>query len=181
MRRFASLLVAGLLAGCTMGPQEDGAPSDPTVQDDILMVPGLARYIGVWESEDGQLRQAFVTAEGGASVNACMTAPDENGAWRRISEGRYVADGEEIRGSFTGQDMGFERLDVVGYPIGRDGEIDWVNTAVTGESQSVSYETWSPPSAGVFTFVIERGEGVERELWFAGQWRFRNDLEAVCD
>jgi hypothetical protein len=179
MTRFAILFAILGVSACSPGTEPD-APSD--IQADVVLtVPGMASYIGVWESEDAQLRQAFVIAEGGAAVDACMRAPDENGVWRIVSQGRYVAEGDEIRGSFTGEDMGFERLDVVGYPIGRDGEVDWVNTAVTPQGEMVTYETWSPPSGGVFTYVIERGEGVERELWFSGQWRFRNDLEAECE
>jgi len=179
MIRLALSVAALGLSACS----PEAPPVDPSADAEsvVLTVPGMASYIGVWESEDAQLRQAFLITEGGAAVEACMSAPDEAGEWRVVSTGRYVAEGEDIRGSFTGEDMGFDRLDVVGYPIGRDGEVDWVNTAVTAQGEMITYETWSAPSGGVFTYVIERGEGADRELWFAGQWRLRNDLEAACE
>jgi hypothetical protein len=177
MIRFASLFTICLLAACSERPAGTGGSPQA---DAVLTVPGLAAYIGVWESDDGQLRQAFIVAENGAAVRACMTAPDEAGAWRIVSEGRYVAEGDEIRGSFTGEAMGFESLDVVGYPVGGDGGVDWVNTAVTADGEMITYETWAAPSGGLFTYTVERGEGLNRELWFAGQWRYRNDLQAQC-
>ena len=180
MIRLIPVVLASLSSACSLGSQP-AESSDEAAGAVILTVPGMASYIGVWESEDAQLRQAFVIADNGAAVQVCMTAPDEEGAWRIVSQGRYVAEGDEIRGRLTGEHMSFERLDVVGYPVGGDGGIDWVNTATTPEGESVTYETWAAPSAGVFAYVVERGEGVDREFWFAGQWRFRNDLEAECE
>ena len=177
MIRLAFIVTALVLSACSQPPAEPAQPgSDPAV----LTVPGLAPYIGVWEIEDGQLRQAFIVREDGEAVSACMTAPNEDGGWRVVSAGEYRADGEEIRGRFTGEDMGFERLDAVGYPVGGDGGVDWVNTVLTADGEMISYETWAAPSGGVFTYVIERGDGVDRQLWFAGKWRYRNDLTAEC-
>ncbi len=178
MIRFALFVAALGLSACA--PEPPPADRSDEVQSVVLTVPGMAGYIGVWESEDAQLRQAFLVSQGGAAVQACMTAPNDAGEWRIVSEGVYVAEGAEIRGRFTGENMGFERLDVVGYPVGGDGGVDWVNTAATAEGEMITYETWAAPVGGVFTYTVERGEGVDRELWFAGQWRFRNDLQADC-
>lgn len=177
MTRLALLPAALCLCACSSEPPADAELGSESV---MLTVPGLAPYIGVWESDDAQLRQAFLIVEEGEAVRACMTAPDEAGEWRIVSEGRYVAEGDDIRGSFTGETMGFERLEVVGYPVGGDGGVDWINMAVTAEGEMITYETWAAPIGGMFAYTVERGEGVNRELWFAGQWRFRNDLQAEC-
>ncbi len=179
MIRLACAAAALFLSACSPETPTESLPDEAASV--VLTVPGLAPYIGVWDGEDGQLRQVFQIANGGAAVDACMLAPNEAGEWRVVSEGRYVAEGDEIRGSFTGEAMGFESLSVIGYPVGGDGGVDWVNTAVTADGEMITYETWAAPGGGLFTYVIERGEGVDRELWFAGQWRFRGDLEVSCD
>ncbi len=187
MKRFACILLISAFVACSPSSEdpETTAVSTPSLSEVdagtvVLTVPGLAPYIGAWEGEDGQLRQVFEIADNGAVVQACMLAPDTDGMWQVVSAGRYLAEGEEIRGQFTGEAMGFESLSAVGYPVGGDGGVDWVNTATTVEGVETTYETWAAPAGGVFTYVIERGEGAQRELWFAGQWRFRGDLQISC-
>lgn len=178
MTRLAFVAAALAVSACSPEIPSENPPDEAASV--LLTVPGLAPYIGVWEGADGQLRQVLEIADGGVAVDACMLALDEERQWRTVSHGRYVAEGNEIRGSFTGDGMGFESLSVVGYPVGGDGGVDWVNTAVTSEGEMTTYETWAAPGGGVFTYVIERGEGVDRELWFAGQWRFRGYMEVRC-
>ena len=183
MQRFVICLTGLLLAACFEASEE--ITSQPEAHEmgapvHALTVPGLAPYIGVWESDDAQLRQTLVVADGGEAVEICQSAPDENGEWRTTLVGRYVGADGEIRGRFDTRAAGQIRRSDIGYPVGADGGVDWVVTVSSSEGDQVTYETWAAPSAGVFTFVVEQGEGVERELWFAGQWRFRNDLTADC-
>ena len=178
MIRYALFVSLLCLSACSQPPEEAAPPLRSEAS--VLTAPGLAPYIGVWESEDQQLRQALVISDDGEAVEACMLAPNEAGEWRVAAEGRYVAQGDEIHGRFTSEGMGFEALSAIGYPVGGDGGIDWVNTATTIDGETVTYETWAAPSAGAFTYVVERGEGVDRELWFAGKWRYRNDLQTDC-
>lgn len=182
MQRFVLCLSGFVLAACSEAAEETVSQADAHAIGaplQALTVPGLAPYIGVWESDDAQLRQTLVVADGGEAVDICQSATDENGEWRTTLVGRYVGVDGEIQGRFEPRVGQIRRRDI-GYPVGADGGVDWVVTVSSSEGDQVTYETWAAPSAGVFTFVVERGEGVQRELWFAGQWRLRNDLTADC-
>ena len=141
-------------------------------------------YLGVWESEDGQIRQAFLMVDDGAAVEGCMMLAEEDGeGWRVVSDGRYVldetADETRVTGRFTGEGMGFEAIDVVGYPV-EGGGFDFTNTARTGDGRQITYETWAAPAGGAFAYVIERADPAGQTPWLGGRWIFVGGAEADC-
>jgi len=184
LRAVAVSAAAFVITGC--GGEADAPPASAPVFGDSFLRAAFAPYLGVWESEDGLIRQVFLEEPGGAAIRACLRRPGEDDAWRTVSNGTYVRDSEDdaaetrVTGIFTGlPGMGFDRLEVTGYAV-PSGGMDFTNLAVTGESEELTYETWSAPSGGRFDYVVERvTEGV-REPWFGGSWIFNGTVEASC-
>jgi hypothetical protein len=179
---------AGLASACSPAadPAESVAPEIAPSAGDTVLRAVFAPYLGVWESEDGLVRQVFLEEDGGAAVRACLRRPDEAGDWRTISTGTYVRESEDdaaeprLSGAFTGVPaMGFDRLEVTGYAVAGGG-MDFTNIAVAGDTEEVTYETWSAPAGGRFDYVVERVTANGREPWFGGFWIFNGGVEPDC-
>lgn len=178
MRRFVIPFAILTLAGCSQesDPTEitDQAIADmlaESVNPEVVDVPeAFADYLGAWKDDDDTIRQVFIANEN--TVTACMLVPAETGGWVVISSGAYVPDTDprSFSGEFSGQDMGFSSLSVTGYPV-PGGGLDFINRANVDGQQETSYETWSAPLNGRFTYILERDNEINgRDVLMAGEW-----------
>ena len=142
----------------------------------------FADYLGVWQYEDGSIRQIF-NSLGEDDVEACMQVNDGPDLWVQVSEGTYSAsqDHRSFTGTFTGDGMGFDELTVTGYPV-PEGGLDFINRARIDHTEAVTYETWSAPDDGRFQYIIEQeAPGGGRSVLFSGEWERVTLSNARCN
>lgn len=157
---------------------------------DYPRMANLHWYEGAWESEDGQARQVISAIVGGYSGALYFKDGDD---WVRVSSGRCIRRNVPLEGWYVtapiwncdyypenGADMGFEALSQSAYlassfnPPGlqRFGDgTTFVNRARQGDTETVTYEHWTRPSGGRFTYQLWQLDAAgDPQPWMSGAW-----------
>lgn len=175
MRIIATLMLVGLSACAAQSGDRRGPPVD------------YRPYLGDWVSEDGASRRSMRLEQGDLRAQLFLR---EDEAWVLASEGGCQTlqsiDGAEdyfCEYRSTGAvDMGFDLIRVDDYqastssfsapglPDFVDGGV-FYNRASRGDQVMLTYEHWTPPQDGRFTYTLyqptETGGWTE---WFSGTW-----------
>lgn len=158
--------------------------------DDFPRMANLQWYEGHWQSEDGNARQSLARTAAGYRGELWFL---QDGTWVLASQGgcayrEVPVDGWYAEAQFwdcdyypaNGVEMGFERLnqsaytatsyDIPGLDPINSGSI-FINIAIQGETETTTYEHWTRPADGRFSYQIwQTGESGALEPWFSGTW-----------